>query len=210
MKRRWLSWIAAACLATLAVVAVAVAAGRGTGTPSASGDQRTTESTTASDELHAAIAPERLGPWIRLDTSLGWQGGVEPDLRGKVVLYEFWTFGCFNCRNTLPYLIDLYAAYRPHGLEIVGIHYPEFDHERDRAAIAEASDDLGVTWPVLFDDDGVNWRAAENRWWPRIFVVDQTGEIRFDHIGEGAYTEYESAIRALLDVPPSVPRVIGG
>ena len=138
----------------------------------------------------------------------GWLGGAAPRLDGKVVIYQFWTFGCVSCRHTLPYLRALYDRYQPEGMEIVGIHYPEFAYERDRAAIADAAEEHGVTWPVLFDGDGHNWRNFENRFWPRWYVLDAFRHIRFDHIGEGAYLETEDAVRQLLGIVPDAPRAV--
>lgn len=136
--------------------------------------------------------------WLQSDvTSL-------EELRGKVVIVEFWTFGCHNCRNRLPYTQDIYAAYRDQGLEIVGIHSPEFAYEKEVDAIVEAMDRLGVTWPVVLD----TYRRAFREWqgspayWPRTYVLDRMGRVRFDHIGEGAYQALEDTVVALLAETP--------
>jgi len=145
-----------------------------------------------------------------LDDSQGWinapAGG--PDLTGKVVLYELWTFGCINCQRTLPSLRSIYDRYRDEGLEIVGIHTPEFGYERDHERVLDATRELGVTWPVLFDDDHTNWRRFDNIYWPRIYVADAEGRLRYDHIGEGAYARTEDAVRHLLGIPADAPRAI--
>ena len=143
-----------------------------------------------------------------LDTAQGWLTGTAPALEDRVVVYQFWTFGCVNCQRTLPYLRAIYDRYRPDGLEIVGIHYPEFGYEREPAAIAEAARKHGVNWPVLLDNDGSNWINFDNRFWPRSYVLDREGHIRFDHIGEGAYLETENAVRELLGVEPDAPRAV--
>ncbi len=132
--------------------------------------------------------------WLQTDvTSL-------EELRGQVVIVEFWTFGCYNCRNRLPYTQDIYAAYRDHGLEIVGIHSPEFAYEKEVDAIVEALDRLGVTWPVVLDTDRRTFREWQGSpaYWPRTYVLDRSGRVRFDHIGEGAYRALEDTVVALL------------
>ncbi|MDE0369850.1 MAG: redoxin domain-containing protein [bacterium] len=136
--------------------------------------------------------------WLQSDvTSL-------EELRGKVVIVEFWTFGCYNCRNRLPYTQDIYAAYRDQGLEIVGIHSPEFAYEKEVDAIVEAMDRLGVTWPVVLDTDRRTFREWQGSpaYWPRTYVLDRTGRVRFDHIGEGAYGALEDTVVALLAEAP--------
>ena len=132
--------------------------------------------------------------WLQSDvTSL-------EELRGKVVIVEFWTFGCYNCKNRLPYTQDIYATYRDQGLEIVGIHSPEFAHEKEVDAIVEAMDRLGVTWPVVLDTDRRTFREWQGSpaYWPRTYVLDRGGRVRFDHIGEGAYGALEDTVVALL------------
>lgn len=147
-----------------------------------------------------------LGVAPTLDTHEGWLGGRPARTDATVTITQFWTFGCVNCRNTVPYLRALYERYAEDGLEIVGVHYPEFDFERDPVAVAEAAADQGVSWPVLFDNDGANWRNFGNRFWPRWYVIDTAGHIRFDHIGEGGYRETEDAVRRLLGVEDGAPR----
>ena len=122
------------------------------------------------------------------------------ELRGSVVVVEFWTFGCYNCKNRLPYTQDLYAMYKDRGLEIVGIHSPEFAYEREVANIEQAMVDLGVTWPVVLDTDRRTFREWQGRpaYWPRTYVLDRQGRIRFDHIGEGAYEELFQVVDYLL------------
>ena len=136
--------------------------------------------------------------WLQSDvTSL-------EELRGKVVIVEFWTFGCYNCRNRLPYTQDIYAAYRDQGLEIVGIHSPEFAYEKEVDAIVDALDRLGVTWPVVLDTDRRTFRQWQGSpaYWPRTYVLDRLGRVRFDHIGEGAYGALEDTVVALLAEAP--------
>ena len=136
--------------------------------------------------------------WLQSDvTSL-------EELRGKVVIVEFWTFGCYNCKNRLPYTQDIYAIYRDQGLEIVGIHSPEFAYEKEVDAIIEAMDRLGVTWPVVLDTNRRTFREWQGSpaYWPRTYVLDRGGRVRFDHIGEGAYQALEDTVMALLAETP--------
>jgi thiol-disulfide isomerase/thioredoxin len=133
----------------------------------------------------------------------GWlQSDIESldDLRGKVVVVQFWTFGCHNCKATLPNLRDLYATHQGEEFEIVGIHSPEFDYEKDTDAILEAASDLGVTWPIALDTQKRSfffWQGSP-AYWPRTYVLDREGRIRFDHIGEGKYEELNATVDSLL------------
>lgn len=125
------------------------------------------------------------------------------DLDGTVYAVQFWTFGCFNCKNTLPHLQELYAKYQDQGFEIVGIHSPEFDREADVANIEAAIDDLGVTWPVVLDTNKRTFHAWQpgRAFWPRLYLIDRDGNVRYDHVGEGAYDEIDAAVAALLAEP---------
>ena len=135
----------------------------------------------------------------------GWlQSEVESleELRGQVVIVEFWTFGCYNCKNRLPYTQEIYAKYRDRGLEIVGIHSPEFKYEEDVDNIKNAMVELGVTWPVVLDTRRRTfweWQTGGTAYWPRTYVLDREGRVRFDHIGEGKYRELEQTVAVLLD-----------
>ena len=120
-------------------------------------------------------------------------------LRGKVVLLEFWTFGCYNCRNVLPHVRDWHAKYRDQGLVVIGVHAPEFAYERKLDNVRDAVKNLGVVWPVAIDNDFALWRAFGNRYWPANYFIDARGRIRFHHFGEGAYDRSEQVIRQLLD-----------
>ena len=129
------------------------------------------------------------------------------ELRGKVVLIDFWTYSCINCLRTLPYLDRWYEAYRDDGLVIVGVHSPEFAFEREAGNVREAITDLGVDWPVALDNDFETWNAWGNRYWPAKYFVDRQGHVRFAHFGEGAYEESEEVIRQLLAEPGLPPPV---
>jgi cytochrome c biogenesis protein CcdA/thiol-disulfide isomerase/thioredoxin len=125
-------------------------------------------------------------------------------LRGKVVLVDFWTYSCINCLRTLPHLRSLYAAYHPHGLEIVGVHTPEFAFEHELGNVRTAVHDLHVTWPVALDNAYDTWNAFSNEYWPAEYLLDRDGHLRHAHFGEGAYAETERAIRTLLRAPGGV------
>ena len=120
------------------------------------------------------------------------------ELGGKVVLVDFWTYSCINCLRTLPYLRDWNEKYASRGLEIVGVHSPEFEFEKSEANVREAIAREQITWAVAMDNDFQTWQAYQNRYWPHKFLIDQDGYIRYDHIGEGAYEETELQIRKLL------------
>jgi len=121
-------------------------------------------------------------------------------LRGQVVLVQFWTYGCYNCRNTLGHVQEWWQAYKDKGLVIVGVHTPEFSSERDLSNVQRATEDLGVSWPVILDNDKQIWRAYRNNYWPRFYLVNKQGQIVYDHIGEGAYDETARQIEAALAV----------
>jgi thiol-disulfide isomerase/thioredoxin len=153
----------------------------------------------SADRTFAAL--DRAGTWLN---SAPLSAG---DLRGRVVLVDFWTYSCVNWLRTLPYLRAWAAAYRSHGLVVVGAHAPEFGFEHDVANVRRAAAQLGVDYPVVIDDDFSIWRSFGNRYWPAVYVVGREGDVRFTHFGEGAYEETELALRDLLDVGDDVPLV---
>lgn len=120
-------------------------------------------------------------------------------LRGKVVLVDFWTYGCINCVRTLPHVTQLYAKYKDKGLVIVGVHTPEFPFERSASNVQAALKRHGITYPVAQDNDSATWRAYRNEYWPAQYIVDQNGKIVFSHNGEGAYDDIDRAIGKLLN-----------
>ena len=119
-------------------------------------------------------------------------------LRGKVVLVDFWTYSCINCLRTLPHLEDWYRAYHSRGLVIVGVHTPEFGFEHDLGNVTAATKRLDVRYPVALDNDYKTWNAYSNQYWPAEYLIDQTGQVRHIHFGEGDYTGTEHDIRLLL------------
>ncbi|MDA9498452.1 thioredoxin family protein [Bradyrhizobium sp. CCBAU 11357] len=121
------------------------------------------------------------------------------DLRGKVVLVDFWTYGCVNCVNTLPHVTELYAKYRDRGLVVVGVHTPEFPFERSAANVQAALKRHGITYPVAQDNESKTWNAYRNQYWPAQYIVDQSGKIVFQHAGEGRYDEIDRTVARLLN-----------
>ncbi|WP_426410959.1 redoxin domain-containing protein [Bradyrhizobium ganzhouense] len=121
------------------------------------------------------------------------------DLRGKVVLVDFWTYGCVNCVNTLPHVTDLYAKYKDKGLVVVGVHTPEFPFERSASNVQAALKRHGITYPVAQDNDSKTWNAYRNQYWPAQYIIDQSGKIVFQHEGEGRYDEIDRAVAKLLN-----------
>jgi thiol-disulfide isomerase/thioredoxin len=106
------------------------------------------------------------------------------DLRGEVVLIEFWTFDCYNCRNTLPWLKAIHAQYGAQGLKVVSVHTPELPQERDANNVRAAVKKLGISYPVMLDEDFTYWRAFDNRYWPAFYLVGRDGRIALATFGE--------------------------
>jgi thiol-disulfide isomerase/thioredoxin len=123
-------------------------------------------------------------------------------LRGKVVLVDFWTFGCYNCLNALPHVKALEAKYRDRGLVVIGVHTPEFPHEKVEENVRRAVHELGVVYPVVMDNDYRIWNAFGNQYWPAAYFIDATGTIRYHHFGEGRYDEQEQVVEKLLAERP--------
>lgn len=153
----------------------------------------------------------------RSHTWLNGSSTTMKKLQGKVVLIDFWTYSCVNCLRTQPHLNEWYDKYHKYGLEIIGVHTPEFAFEKEKANVEKAIKDLGIKYPVVQDNQYKIWNAYANRWWPRKFLIDSKGYIVYDHIGEGGYAETEAAIQKALtdigakDMPPIEPDVsIGG
>lgn len=116
----------------------------------------------------------------------------------KVVLVDFWTYSCINCQRTTPYLNEWYEKYKDQGLQVIGIHTPEFQFEQKYENVLRAVEQLGIRYPVVLDNDYSTWTSYENRYWPRKYLIDIDGFIVYDHIGEGAYEETEAKIQELL------------
>lgn len=121
------------------------------------------------------------------------------ELKGKVVLVDFWTYSCINCIRTLPYLQSWHEKYEDDGLVILAIHAPEFQFEQKIENVREAVEDFGLTYPVVQDNNFETWNAYNNRYWPAKYLIDKEGIVRYRHFGEGAYEETEQVIVDLLE-----------
>jgi thiol-disulfide isomerase/thioredoxin len=120
------------------------------------------------------------------------------DLKGKVVLLDFWTYTCINCIRTIPHLNDWYNRYLGQGFAIVGVHSPEFEFEKNLDNVQDAVNEFGIKYPVVLDSEHKTWDAYNNNYWPRHYLIDSQGYVRGDHIGEGGYSETEKTIQTLL------------
>ena len=123
---------------------------------------------------------------------------LQEKIKNSVVLYDIWTYSCINCIRTLPFITAWDEKYSDQGLLIIGIHSPEFEFEKDIENVKMAVSKNGIKYPVVLDNDKDTWKAFENRYWPRKYIADHEGYIRYDHIGEGAYKETEKVIQDLL------------
>jgi len=120
------------------------------------------------------------------------------EIKDKVVLYDIWTYSCINCIRTLPFITAWDEKYSDQGLLIIGIHSPEFEFEKDSENVKMAVSKYGINYPVVLDNDKKIWKAFENNYWPRKYIADHEGYLRYDHIGEGGYQETEKVIQNLL------------
>ena len=144
----------------------------------------------------------RLGPAPEFEGVTRWLNSPPlslGELRGRVVLIDFWTYTCINCIRTLPYLRAWDQRYRDRGLTIVGVHTPEFAFEKDEGNVRAAIERSRLRYPVAQDNDYDTWNAWGNRYWPAKYLIDASGQVRYTHFGEGDYDETEQAIRALLE-----------
>ena len=159
----------------------------------------------------AAVAPEPIEVLGEADTLTGLDGWLNTDAASleeiraanKLTVVQFWTFGCRNCKNTLEALGQLYADFRHEGVEIVGVHSPEFSYEADVDNIIEAAADLGVVWPIALDTNKRNfhrWQEGNIGYWPRVYVIDGDNQIRFDRTGDGraTYAQLHETVERLL------------
>ena len=179
-------------LARVALMATACG-GACVATPSLAGDGTFAPSSTVVAEARAN-APEFVG-------LQNWFNSAPlrmSDLRGKVVLVDFWTYGCVNCVRTLPYVTALQKKYGNKGLVIVGIHTPEFPFERSAGNVEAAIKRHGISYAVAQDNNSATWNAYSNRYWPAQYIVDQNGKIVFQHDGEGQYDTMDRTIHKLL------------
>lgn len=126
------------------------------------------------------------------------------DLKGKVVLIDFWTYSCINCIRTLPYLKNWYAKYRNNGFVIIGIHSPEFEFEKNLYNVEDAVKNFGILYPVALDNKFITWRNFNNQYWPAHYLINKEGKVVYEHFGEGEYDVTENNIRFLLGMKGSM------
>ena len=151
--------------------------------------------------LGTAFTLGKLDGWLNTDaTSL-----EEIREQNSITVVQFWTFGCRNCKKTLDALGQLHADFRDRGVEVVGVHSPEFAYEANVDNIIEAAAELGVVWPIALDTRKYNfhvWQEGPTAYWPRVYVIDSDNQIRFDRRGDGAHTYrelYETVERLLAE-----------
>jgi thiol-disulfide isomerase/thioredoxin len=155
-----------------------------------------TDSFSKMDKSGYKKAPDLVGIAHHLNTT---PEVLEGEIEGKVILYDIWTYSCINCIRTLPYITAWDDKYADQGLLIIGIHSPEFEFEKDVENVKMAISKHGINYPVVMDNDMETWKAFENNYWPRKYIADHEGYIRYDHIGEGDYQNTEKVIQQLLE-----------
>jgi len=128
---------------------------------------------------------------------------TKENLQGEIILYDFWTYSCVNCLRSLPHLKDWWGKYKDKGLIIIGIHTPEFEFEKNPENINKAIKDLKIDWPVVLDNENLNWNNFGNQFWPAKYLADRNGNIVLTHFGEGSYEEIEKQIQNLLELKES-------
>lgn len=148
------------------------------------------------DESKYPLAPNLVGITGYINTT---PEKLKSETKGKVILYDFWTYSCINCLRTLPFLEAWNEKYSNKGLVIIGIHSPEFEFEKNINNVKMATQKYNITYPVVLDSDHGTWNVFGNRYWPAEYLVDYRGHIRHTHFGEGSYDETEKVIQQLLD-----------
>jgi thiol-disulfide isomerase/thioredoxin len=154
------------------------------------------ESVSINQDSGMRKAPNLVGIAHYLNTS---SEELEKEMENKVILYDIWTYSCINCIRTLPFITSWDEKYSDQGLLIIGIHSPEFEFEKDPQNVKIAIKKYGITYPVVMDNNMETWKAFENNYWPRKYITDHEGNLRYNHIGEGGYQETEKVIQQLLD-----------
>jgi len=158
----------------------------------------------ASELESCGTAPDIKG----IDGWLNTPGGAPVDLkslRGKVVLIDFWAYSCINCQRAIPHVTDWYDKYKDAGLEVIGVHSPEYAFEKVQSNVVSGAADLGITYPIALDNNLSTWTNYRNRYWPAEYLIDANGTVRHIKFGEGDYDVTETLIRQLLlDANPDI------
>jgi cytochrome c biogenesis protein CcdA/thiol-disulfide isomerase/thioredoxin len=196
------------------VAAIALGLGSGVLARVSYGGTETTEQTLLNAfsiaSVHPAAADARSadrsglpdeGAFPSLDGAVAWLNSAPltpAQLRGKVVLVDFWTYSCINCIRTIPYILAWVAKYKGQGLVVIGVHTPEFAFEKNIGNVRQAIRDFKITYPVALDSDYVVWDTFQNGYWPAFYFIDANGRLRYQQFGEGNYDKAEKVIQALL------------
>jgi cytochrome c biogenesis protein CcdA/thiol-disulfide isomerase/thioredoxin len=149
----------------------------------------------------AAVELGHEGSLPSLDGAVKWLNSApltREQLKGKVVLIDFWTYSCINCLRSVPYIEAWAEKYKNDGLVVIGVHTPEFAFEKDPTNVVKSLADLKITYPVAIDSNYAIWKAFNNQYWPAHYFIDANGSIRYHHFGEGKYDESEEVIQQLL------------
>jgi thiol-disulfide isomerase/thioredoxin len=195
-RRRFLAYLG---LGALGIGGAACSAQISSPSQSAPISKTRVESTPASDTIEKPKASsQKLPEFQGISQWLNSNPLTIQDLKGDVVLIQFWTFSCINCQRTLPYVTKWHDRYAAKGLKIIGVHTPEFAFEREANNIKDAMQKHGILYPVPIDNEFKTWKAYGNEYWPHIYLADRQGNIVYDHIGEGAYDRTEQTIKQLL------------
>lgn len=150
----------------------------------------------AADAFVGMQAPDVTSPvWLNRDTPSA------AEYQGKVRLVEFWTFGCYNCRNVEPQVKAWHERFAAKGLAVISVHSPEFTSEKNVEAVQRYVREHRITYPVALDNDFANWNRFGNHYWPAMYLIDKKGIIRYVRVGEGGYAQTEGIIQQLLDEP---------
>lgn len=166
-------------------------------------NQETNTKNTAVDLPDYGQAPDfkNINAWINTDKNLTMN-----DLKGKVVLVDFWTYSCINCIRTLPYVTSWYEKFKDQGFVVIGVHTPEFEFEKVLDNVKTAVKRHGINYPVALDNNFGTWNNFNNNYWPAHYLIDRDGNIRYYHFGEGKYEETENAIAELLGMNKTVTK----
>jgi len=199
MHRQSIIFVSLLLIVTVVIVAISYVTGAGPlgvlsmGVSRLTAGEQMIPSRTLTEQTKAPTAPElSSGLWINSEPL------TLKSLHGRVVLIEFWTFACYNCRNTLPTVKKWDAQYRDKGLTIIGVHTPELDYESNIDNLRREVAGLGIKYPVVTDNDYSTWKAYRVEAWPTLFLLDKQGRVRWSHVGEGYYDETEEVIKKLL------------
>ena len=165
---------------------------------------------TANDLIEAReLNRPQLAPEFTQQDAFSWINSAPlrlSELRGKVVLLDFWTFDCWNCYRSFPWLKSLEGRYKAEGLQVIGIHTPEFEHEKNKSNLAAKISEFGLKHPVMMDNHFAYWKAIGNRYWPTFYLIDKQGRIRAyfsgeTHEGDRQAKAIEDTLKRLLDEP---------